>query len=50
MNTYPDLMTEAAVRYRTEQVAREWAPLRRRRAQRRHERLLASARHARDLA
>ncbi len=50
MNTYPDLMTEAAVRYRTEQVKQEWAPVRRRRARRRHERLRELARGGRDVA
>jgi hypothetical protein len=50
MNSYPDQMVEAAIRYRTEQIAQEWAPVRRRRARRRHDRLRELARGGRDVA
>lgn len=50
MNIYPDQMVEVAIRYRTEQIAREWAPVRRRRANRRHDRLRDLARAGRDVA
>ncbi len=50
MNTYPDLMTEAAVRYRIDSISRDWAPVRRRRMRRRRDRLQEPARATRDLA
>jgi hypothetical protein len=39
MNSYPDLMTQAALRYRADRIYDDWAPSRRRRARRRLTRL-----------
>ena len=49
MNIYPDLMVEAAVRYRIDSIERDWAPVRRRRSRRRHERLQGPARAGREV-
>jgi hypothetical protein len=44
MNSYPDMMLQAAIRYRADQIADDWAPSRRRRSRRRAERRMDRSR------